>query len=101
MTRKDENILAWTLTILGLLGAGFAAGLHRLIWELFFFLTVLWWLLLLLSGEQVGYHVGLWILAIAPPIVIGIVVRIVERIAVTFFGAINESQSMDSKEIEK
>jgi len=102
MSRKDENILAWTLATIGLLGAGFAAGLHRLIWGLFSLLIILWWLLIWYNASN---DIEQWwilaILAIVPPIVIGIVVRIVEVVAVTFFGVLNESKSTNSKGIEK
>lgn len=89
MTRKDENWLAWTLATIGLLGTGFAAGLHRLIWGLFLFLVVVWWIGCWYGMENKHDTVFWWILAIAPPIAIGFVLRIIEGIVFAFFGALN------------
>lgn len=89
MTRKDENWLAWTLATIGLLGTGFAAGLHRLIWGLFLLLTVVWWIVCWYEGAN-NHHTGLWwMLAIAPPIAIGFVLRIIEGIVFAFFGTLS------------
>lgn len=89
MSRRDENWLTWTLATIGFLGTGFAAGLHRLIWGLFLFLTAVWWLFCWYGGKD-GYDTGLWwALAIAPPIAIGFVLRIIELIVLVFFGALS------------
>lgn len=89
MTRKGGNWLAWTLATIGLLGTGFAAGLHRLIWGLFLFLVVVWWIVCWYVGKN-GHDAALWwMLAIVPPIVIGIVLRIIEGVVFAFFGALN------------
>ena len=107
MSQRNENWLVWILATIGFLGAGFAAGLHRLIWGLFWFLTALWWLLCWYVGKD-GHDTNLWwTLAIVAPVVIGFVLRIIEGIVLAFFGALSgldEStgpQNRNSKSVQK
>lgn len=106
---KSDSGLAWALAAIGLAGAGFAAGLHRLVWSLLWVLTVLWigFFLHMISSEHAacmelrhtlrGYHSDCdetiyWIIAFAAPIVVGIILRIVEGVVFAFFGAHKQKQ---------
>ncbi len=89
MSRKGESWLSWTLTTIGLVGTGFAAGLHRLVWGLFLVLAVLWCLFFLLIADRHGGEPSLYFfVAFGPPIVVGIVVRLIEKIVFAFFGGL-------------
>ena len=99
MSRKDENWLVWTLATIGLLGSGFAAGLHRLIWGLFLFLTVVWWIGCWYGGVHKQGNTDMWwMLAIAPPIAVGFVLRIIEGIVIAFFGALSSVDDLSGNQ---
>jgi hypothetical protein len=88
MSRKEESWLHWTLAAVGFVGTGFAVGLHRLVWGLFFAVAVLWcgffWTVAVKHHGEPFY----WLVAFGPPIVVGIVVRLIEKIVFAFFGGL-------------
>ena len=90
---KNDSGLAWALAAIGLAGAGFAAGLHRLVWSLFWEQAILWigfFLLYMISSDcdETIY----WIIAFAGPVVVGIILRIVEGVVFAFFGIHKQKQ---------
>jgi hypothetical protein len=98
-----DSWLNWTLVTVGLAGAGFAAGLHRFVWGLFWLATLVWWLIMgwlategpFARGTQTDFDVVmLWVSALGPPLLIGVVLRFVERIVFVVFGiSIRETDS--------
>lgn len=79
------------MTVIGLTGLGFASGVHRLIWGLFWLLTAVWWLLLAMihkPNSEVGF---LLLFGVVPPIVIGFLLKIVEGVVVALFGGFSKS----------
>ena len=90
MTRKNENWLAWALATIGIVGAGFAAGMHRLVWALFWVIAAIWILLCWWYGSKSrGDELFMWwLLAIGATLVIGIVLRIVEGTVLVLFGGL-------------
>lgn len=105
---KNNSVFAWLFASLGLAGAGFAAGLHRLVWLFFWVLTILWvgFFYSMIQDEHSaslslaaqGYHTKddqtiYWIIAIGAPIVVAIILRIVEGVAIAFLGEQKRDQS--------
>lgn len=90
MPTKHENWLAWTLTAIGIAGAGFAAGLHRLVWGLFWVVAAIWWILIWWYGTRNSHSdpVIWWLLVLGPPAIIGLVLRLIEGIVLAFFGGL-------------
>ena len=98
---KNNSELAWVFAAIGLAGAGFAAGLHRLVWLLFWVLTILWvgFFYHMIQSEHSaslslaaqGVHTKddqtiYWVIAIGAPIVVAIILRIVEGVVFALFG---------------
>ncbi len=98
---KNNSGLSWVFAAIGLAGAGFTAGLHRLVWLLFWVPTILWLALFYyaiqnehaasLSLAAQGYpskddQTIYWIIGIGAPIVVAIILRIVEGFVFTLFG---------------
>lgn len=84
---KNDSGLAWVLTAIGFAGAGFAAGLHRLVWSLFWILTVLWITLsYLLARSSGGDEEIYWLFGIGAPIVVAAVLAIVEGVVLAILG---------------
>ncbi|MHB8474258.1 MAG: hypothetical protein ACYDC8_15700 [Gammaproteobacteria bacterium] len=99
MSQKNESGLAWVWAAIGLVGAGFTAGMHRLIWSFFLFLTVAWGLLCLYMAGRVPADSGMYVmLAIVIPVVVGFVVKIIEGVANVFFGALSKVADLDGTE---
>jgi hypothetical protein len=91
MARNDDSGLGWVLAALGLVSAGFAAGLHRLIWGLFWIIVLIWWSYLWIATTRHGasFDSGTaWLLAIAPVVVLGLILHIVDGIVRAVFGGI-------------
>ena len=92
MSQKGENWLAAVLATIGIAGAGFAAGLHRLVWILFWVVATVWMLLCWWAGGKSRSEELLWwLLAIGPTLIVGIVLRIVEGIALSVFGGLKST----------
>ena len=91
MSNRNENWLAWTLAAVGIAGAGFAAGLHRLVWGLFWAVAAIWWLLMWWYGSKNSHNdpVTWWLLALGPPLIAGFVLRLIEGIVLAFFGGLS------------
>ncbi len=87
-----DSWINWTLATLGLAAAGFAAGLHRLVWGLFWFATLIWWVFVW-WGHFAGHPyeditlIVMWALTLGPPLLIGVVLRLVERIVFAVLGS--------------
>ena len=101
MPNKTNSGLSWVFAAIGLAGAGFAAGLHRFVWLLYWVLTILWLVFIYYTVEEEhaasvslaasGYagndHQSFWwILGIGAPVVVAIILRIVEGIVLSLFG---------------
>jgi len=89
-----DTWLDWTLATIGLAGAGFAAGLHRLIWGFFCFATLAWWAFIWwgvneskVPSDQLFFW---WILALGAPLIVGFVLRLVEGIALAALKGVNQ-----------
>ena len=92
MSQKGENWLAAVLATIGIAGVGFAAGLHRLVWTLFWVVAVVWVLLCWWGGSKSrNEEVLWWLLATGPTLIVGIVLRIVEGIVLSVFGGLNKA----------
>jgi len=90
MSKKSQNWLSWILASLGVAGVAFAVKLHRLVWTLFLVLAVTWWLVCWWAGSKShGDTELLWLLlAVAPTLIVAIVLRIVEGIVVAIYGVL-------------
>jgi uncharacterized membrane protein len=92
MSKNGENWLAVALATIGIAGAGFAAGLHRLVWTLFWVVAAVWMLLCWWAGSKSPREELLWwLLAIGPTLIVGIVLRVVEGIARSVFGGLTST----------
>lgn len=88
MAQKGEHWLGWILATVGVAGAGFAAGLHRLVWGLFWVVAAIWWLFCWWAGSESHREQFMWwLLALGPTLVVGIVLRIIEGIVFALLGA--------------
>ena len=91
MAQQQQHWLAWVLATIGIVGAGFAARLHRLIWALFWAVAVIWLLLCWWGGSK--YHGDeqflWWLLAIGPTVVVAIIFRIVEGVVLGVLGGLS------------
>lgn len=92
MTSNSQKPLAWIFSIVGLASAGFAAGLHRLVWGLYWVVAVIWCLFIwwLASQSHHGDQLMYWISALGPTLVVGIVLKIVEGVVLAIFGGVKE-----------
>jgi len=89
MSPKNENWLAWVLATIGIAGAGFAVGMHRLVWALFWGVAAIWILLCWWGGSKSrSDEVLWWLLAIGPTLIVGIVLRIVEDTVLALFSGL-------------
>ncbi len=89
MSQKHENWLAWVLATIGIAGAGFAAGMHRLVWALFWAVAAIWMLFCWWGGSKArSDEFFWWLLAIGPTVVIGIVLAIVEGTVLALFSGL-------------
>ena len=84
-----DSWLNWTLATAGLAGAGFAAGLHRWVWSLFW-ITTLVWLGLCYGGARNATGAELliwWALALGAPSFVGFALRLVEGVILAVLGS--------------
>ena len=82
MAQQQQHWLAWVLATIGVVGAGFASGLHRLVWALFWVIAIIWLLLCWWGGSKSrgDEQFMWWLLAIGPTVVVAIILRIVEGV---------------------
>ncbi len=89
MSQKNENWFALVLATIGIAGVAFSAGMHRLVWTLFWVVAVVWMLFCWWGGSKSRGDENLWwLLAIGPTVVVGIVIAIVEGIVFALFGGL-------------
>lgn len=88
MSHKSDHWLSWIFATVGVAGAGFAAGLHRLVWGLFWVVVVIWGLFCWWGGSKShgDEQFMWWLLALGPALVVGFVLRIVEGIVFALLG---------------
>ena len=99
---KSNSGLAWVFAAIGLAGAGFAAGLHRLVWLLFWMLTILWvgFFYTMIQREHTASlslaaqgiptnddQTIYWVVAAGASIVVAIILRIVEGLVFSLVGS--------------
>ena len=81
MSHKNENWFGWFLLTIEFSGAGFAAGLHRFVWGLFWLLSIIWVIFWWFGGGNKAYDEFLWwLIALGAPLVAGIALRFVQGI---------------------
>jgi hypothetical protein len=100
MAQKNENWLAWALAAFGIAGAGFAAGLHRLIWTLFWVIAAIWILLCWIGGSKERDETTVlvwWLLAIGPTLVVAILLRTLEGIVIALSSSISSQNGPQQK----
>jgi MFS superfamily sulfate permease-like transporter len=98
---KGNSDFAWVFAAIGLAGAGFAAGLHRLVWLLFWVLTIIWvgFFYTMIQREHTASlslaaqgiptnddQTIYWVIAAGAPIVVAIILRIVEGVVFALVG---------------
>lgn len=101
MSDKNDSGLAWAFSAIGLAVAGFASGLNRLVWTLYWVLALLWFAFfyhvaqseheasLRLAAQGAHAHDDqtiYWLLGIGAPLVVAIILRIVEGVVFSIFG---------------
>ena len=81
--RRNSDALSWTLMSVGALALGFAVGLRRLIWGLFWVLAVLWCLFAFHSSGPSPSLVEIAV-AVGPPIVVALGLKFIDRVVRVF-----------------
>lgn len=94
MTRKrNENLLAWALSIVTFAGIGFAAGLRALVWLLYSVIAILWVTLFMNSIDSSHRDGMFWVVLAGPPVVVGIILKIIEGVILTIVQTASNSNN--------